>query len=110
MIRIGVPDDPYIARRELETVALELVDRDTVLATVNTILRPEQDFEARASARELAARLESGETAPTAGDIEPFGDRFRSTFTTSPPHGLDRSAKFCNLTPLRYVSLRRSLL
>ncbi len=59
LIRISVPDDPYIARRELETVALELVDGDEVLATVNTILRPEQDSEARAIARgaRRAARI-----------------------------------------------------
>lgn len=76
LIRISVPDDSYIARRELETVALELVDGDVVLATVNTILRPEQDSEARAIARELASGLESGETEPTASGIEPFADRF----------------------------------
>ena|SRR5436305_490165 len=74
-VRVGVPDDPYIAASELDTVALELVADGEVLATVNTILEPQQDSEARELAREVIAGLESGELAPTAGALEPLADR-----------------------------------
>ena len=75
LVRIGVPDDPYIPQRELETVALELRSGDGVLATVNTLLNPEQESEARRLAREIIAGLESGELEPTAAAIEPLADR-----------------------------------
>jgi hypothetical protein len=74
VVRVGVPNDPYIARRELATVALELVEDGEVAATVNTVLGPEQESEARALAREVVARLEAGELEPTAGAIEPLAD------------------------------------
>ncbi len=74
LVRVGVADDPYIPRKELDTVAVELVDDTEVAATVNTILRPDQTSEARALAREIAAGLESGSLEPTAGAIEPLAD------------------------------------
>lgn len=74
-IRVGVPDDPYIPKRELRTVDVELfTSDDRVLAAVNTVLNPEQVSEARRLAREIAAGLESGSLAPTASAIEPLAD------------------------------------
>jgi hypothetical protein len=74
LVRVGVPDDPYIQKQELETVALELVEDGQVAATVNTVLAPDQESEARALAREVVARLESGDLEPTAGALEPLAD------------------------------------
>ena len=78
LVRVGVPDDPYIPRRELETVDVEIAFDGRVAAAVNTILEPEQDHEARQLAREIVAGLESGELEPTAAAIEPFADRLPS--------------------------------
>ena len=72
LIRIGVPDDDYIGKRELDTVAAELIVDGQVAASLNTVLRPEQDSEARRLVREIAAGLGSGELEPTAGAIEPL--------------------------------------
>jgi hypothetical protein len=78
VVRVGIPGDSYIPRRENETVALELVQNGEVAATVNTVLRPEQESEARALARDVAARLESGVLEPTAGALEPLADSIPS--------------------------------
>jgi hypothetical protein len=78
LVRVGIPDDSYIPRRENETVALELVQDGEVAATVNTVLRPEQESEARTLARDVAARLESGDLEPTAGALEPLADSIPS--------------------------------
>jgi hypothetical protein len=74
VVRVGVPDDSYIPKRELATVALELLEDGQVAASVNTVLGPEHESEARALAREVAARLESGDLEPTAGALEPLAD------------------------------------
>ena len=74
LVRVGVPDDPYIPRRELDTVDVEILFDGRVAAAVNTILDPEQEHEARALAREIVAGLESGELEPTAGAIERLAD------------------------------------
>jgi hypothetical protein len=74
LVRIGVPDDPYIPRRELDTVAVDLVIAEQVVATVNTILDPEQEHEAHKLAREIVTGLESGDLEPTAEAIEPLAD------------------------------------
>jgi len=71
-VRVGVPDDPYIAKRELDTVTVELAEGDEHLAAVNTPLDADQVSEARALAQELVRRLSSGELEPTAGAIEPL--------------------------------------
>ncbi|HET7554696.1 MAG TPA: hypothetical protein VFJ75_03485 [Gaiellaceae bacterium] len=73
-IRIGVPDDPYIPRRELRTVDVELFSGDEHLAAVTSVLLPEQESEALALARRLKSGLESGELEPTAGALEPLAD------------------------------------
>lgn len=70
VVRIGVPDDPYLEKRELETVSLEVrVDGDTA-AALSTVLDPEQVSEARALAREIVAGLESGALEPTGGSLQ----------------------------------------
>ena len=74
LIRIGVPDDPYIPRRELRTVDVELFSGEEHLAAVNSVLLPEQESEALALARHIRAGLESGELEPTAGAIGPLAD------------------------------------
>ncbi len=77
VVRVAVPDDPYIPRRELGTVAVELLRGDRVAATVNTVLSPDQRSEGLQLAREIVAGLESGELEPTAGALEPLADRLR---------------------------------
>ena len=78
LVRVGVPDDPYIPRRELDTVDVEIVLDGRVTAAVNTILEPEQDHEAKLLARQIVAGLESGELEPTAAAIEPLADTLPS--------------------------------
>ncbi|MET0202039.1 MAG: hypothetical protein ABW114_09775 [Gaiellaceae bacterium] len=73
-IRIGVPEDSYIARKEIRTVDVELFTADEHLAAVNSVLLPEQESEALALARRIVAGLESGELEPTAGAIAPLAD------------------------------------
>ena len=73
-VRVGVPDDPYIPRRELDTVDVEISFDGRVAAAVNTILGPEQEHEAHELAREIVSGLESGRLAPTAAAIEPLAD------------------------------------
>ena len=63
-VRVGVPDDPYIPRRELDTVALEVTVDGTHALAVNTPL----DVDADGAARALA----SGEAEPTSHDLEPL--------------------------------------
>ncbi|HEV3407184.1 MAG TPA: hypothetical protein VG079_00725 [Gaiellaceae bacterium] len=75
VVRIGVPDDPYIRKRDLSTVDVELRAGEEVLAVVTSVLSPEHDSEALALAREIASGLEEGTLTPTAGAIEPLADR-----------------------------------
>ena len=77
LIEVGVPADPYIPRREQQTVDVELRIEGRVVAAVNTVLGVRQEREARELAREIKAGLESGELAPTAGAIEPLADTLR---------------------------------
>ena len=76
-VRVGVPDDPYIPKRELDTVDVELWSNGRVLAAVNTVLDADQESEALELAREIVRGLESGELAPTASSIEVLADRLR---------------------------------
>ena len=73
-VRVGVPDDSYIPKRELDTVALEVFMGDEVVATVNTILNPDQEDEGHDLVREVVELLESGELEPTAAALEPYAD------------------------------------
>ncbi len=77
VIHVGVPDDPYIPRSQLDTVDVELHSGDSVLAAVNTVLDVEQESEALELAREIAKGLESGDLEPTASSIEPLADTLR---------------------------------
>ena len=77
VVRIAVPEDPYIPRRELTTVALELTVDGRVQATLNTVLGVEQESEALELAREIVGGLESGGLQPTAGSLEPLVDVLR---------------------------------
>lgn len=77
LVFVGVPEDPYIAKSDLETVSVELTIDERVAATVNTVLDPDQVSEARQLAREIVTGLESGDLAPTAGAIEPLADELR---------------------------------
>src|SRR5438105_3573456 len=72
IVRVGIPDDPYIPRRELNTVDVELVLEGRVAAAVNTVLDADQEAEAFELARAIVAGLESGTLEPTAAAIEPL--------------------------------------
>lgn len=72
-IELRVLDDEYIRERS-HTVTLELRHGEDVLASLPTVLEPEQASEARKLAHELRRRLEDGTLEPTAGAIEPLAD------------------------------------
>jgi hypothetical protein len=74
LVRVAVASDSYIARSQLTTVALELVELEQVVATVNTLLTPRQVGAARNLVRDVVRKLESGELEPTAAAIEPLAD------------------------------------
>jgi hypothetical protein len=78
LVRVAVPDDSYIPKRELDTVAVELVHDSEHLAVVNTVLDADQKSEALQLAREIVKGLESGSLEPTAGAIEPLAEEPRS--------------------------------
>ncbi len=74
---VGVPDDPYIPKKDMDTVDVELRSGGEVLAAVNTVLDVDQDSAARQLAREIVGGLEGGSLKPTAGAIEPLADELR---------------------------------
>jgi len=74
VVWVGVPNDPYIDRGELDTVAIELRVGGTVAAAINTILEPSQDSEARHLVDAVVRGLEDGSLEPTAGALEPLAD------------------------------------
>ncbi|HEX7082971.1 MAG TPA: hypothetical protein VF186_02525 [Gaiellaceae bacterium] len=74
---VGVPDDSYVSHADERNVDLQLREGDEVLASVTTVLDPEQESEAHALAREVQGALEAGEAALTAAALEPFADRLR---------------------------------
>lgn len=76
-VRVGVPEDSYIPRRELDTVDVELFVDGMHVAAVNTVLSASQERQAQQLAREVVAGLESGELEPTAAALEPLADRPR---------------------------------
>ena len=77
VVRVGVPDDSYVPKRELSTVDVELFESDRAIAYVTTVLDPDQESEALQLAREIVKGLESGELEPTAGAIEPLAEELR---------------------------------
>jgi hypothetical protein len=75
---VGVPDDPYFNdKRQLTTVDVQLREGPVVLASLSTVLDPDQESEARQLAREVKAALEAGEIGLHASELEPFADRLR---------------------------------
>lgn len=77
VVWVGVPQDDYVDRKELDTVTLEVHVDGELTASLNTVLQPEQDSEARALALEILRGLESGTLEPTAAAIEPLADSLR---------------------------------
>ncbi len=73
-VRLGIEEDSYLRKRDLHTVGVDLVSDGVVIATVNTLLTPGQEREARELAREIVEGLESGDLEPTASGIEPLAD------------------------------------
>jgi hypothetical protein len=75
-VRLGIAEDSYIPRRELDTVVLELWDgsRGEHLAGVATVLSPGDVDAARSLLRQVVDGLGDGSLAPTAGALEPLAD------------------------------------
>ena len=75
-VRIGIAEDSYIPRRELDTVVLELWEerRGEHLAGVTTVLSPDDVDAANALLRAVVGGLEDGSLEPTAGALEPLAD------------------------------------
>jgi hypothetical protein len=75
---VGVPDDPYFnTKHDLTTVDVQLREGLNVLASLSTVLEPDQRSEALQLAREVRAALEAGEIGLHASELEPFADRLR---------------------------------
>jgi hypothetical protein len=75
---VGVPDDPYIDdKSQLTTVDVQLHEGNGVVASLSTVLDPDQESEAWQLAREVKAALEAGEIGIHADDLEPFADKLR---------------------------------
>jgi hypothetical protein len=75
---VGVPDDPYIEdKQSLTTVDIQLHEGNAVVASLTTVLEPDQVSEAHQLAREVKTALEAGEIGLHADDLEPFADRLR---------------------------------
>jgi hypothetical protein len=75
-VRIGLAEDSYIPRRELDTVTLELWDesRGEHLAGISTVLSVDDVDAARRMLREVVTGLGDGSLQPTAGALEPLAD------------------------------------
>jgi hypothetical protein len=75
-VRVGIAEDSYIPRRELDTVVLELWDerRGEHLAGVTTILSADDVDAGHALLRDVAEGLEDGTLEPTAGALERLAD------------------------------------
>jgi hypothetical protein len=77
-IWVGVIDDAYYDdKSQLTTVDIQLREGRGVVASVSTVLDPDQASEALALAREVKAALEAGEIGLHAHDLEPFADKLR---------------------------------
>jgi hypothetical protein len=77
-IWVGIPDDPYFDNKnDLTTVDIQLIEGNAVIASLSTVLEPDQEREARALAREVRAAIEAGEIGLHASELEPFADKLR---------------------------------
>ena len=74
-VRLGLADDPYIPKREQQTVVLELLVGEHHAAALDTVLDPDQEDEGAAIVQEIVRKLEVGELEPTAGALAPYADR-----------------------------------
>ena len=75
---VGIPDDPYINdKSKLTTVDIQLHEGNAVVASLSTVLEPNQASEALALAREVKAAIEAGEIGLHASELEPFADKLR---------------------------------
>ena len=74
---VGVPEDSYVEQSKLSTVDVQLREGTAVLASLSTVLDPDQDSEARQLAREVKSAIEAGEIGLHASELEPFADRLR---------------------------------
>src|SRR5256885_1276725 len=75
-VRVGVAEDSYIPRRQLDTVVLELWDSNggEHLAGVARVLWADAGSAATALVRKVVAGLSDGSLAPPAGALEPLAD------------------------------------
>jgi len=78
-VRVGLAEDSYIRRRDVNTVVIELWDvgRGEHLAGVATVLSADDVGAAQALLREAVAGPGDGSLAPTAGALEPLADSVR---------------------------------
>jgi hypothetical protein len=75
---VGVPDDPYYDdKSQLTTVDLQLHEGSAVVATISTVLDPDQESEAHQLARDVKAAIEAGEVGLHANELERFADQLR---------------------------------
>src|SRR4051812_18226777 len=75
---VGVPDDPYIDdKSQLTTVDIQLHEGNAVVASMETVLDPSQESEARQLARDVKAAIEAGEIGLHAQELERFADQLR---------------------------------
>jgi hypothetical protein len=75
---VGVPDDPYYNdKSQLTTVDVQLHEGNAVIASVSTVLDPDQVDAAHALATEVKAAIEAGQIGLHADELEPFADRLR---------------------------------
>jgi hypothetical protein len=76
LVRVGIAEDSYIPRRELDTVTLEVWDegRGEHLAGIATVLSADDVDAGHALLRDVVSGLGDGSLAPTAGALEPLAD------------------------------------
>jgi hypothetical protein len=75
---VGVPDDPYYDdKSQLTTVDIQLHEGNAIVASMSTVLDPDQESEGHELAREVKAAIEAGTIGLHAHDLEPFADRLR---------------------------------
>lgn len=75
-VRVGLAEDSYIPRREVDTVVLELWEeaRGEHLAGVATVLSADDVDAAHGLLREVVTGLADGSLEPTAGALAPLAD------------------------------------
>src|SRR4029077_10748636 len=75
---VGVPDDPHNDdQQDATTLDDQLRDGTQVLASISTVLDPDQASEALQLVREVKAALEARASRLHASELEPFADRLR---------------------------------